>query len=223
MIIIHPANLSATLDATADAFFNQRPISPEIRQEIASLIISRQCQSGKDNLAFLPFAAESENPLRLYTGEELKTDFARSHILLIESTRILTLLELDNHAVAQSIQAATKHMARMCYSRFCTKGECKVLTIEYMRLLALDRTSETEEQISNHLARLSAERDGKGRWGGFPFYFTLLMLLDFYHPQAIQELQYSAPECRKIQSQNWPSNPFSTRRQAILEKVLVWS
>jgi hypothetical protein len=223
MSIIRPTSLSAILDSTAEGFFYQKPISTDLREEIATMLISRQIQSGPNSGFFIPYTSETETQSRLFCGEQLHTDFARRHIQLIESARVLKLLGVENRAVAQSIQLADHRMEMMCYSKFCSKGECKALTIAYLRYLLLDGTGNSASRVNTLLANLTSQRDGKGKWGGFPFFYTVLMLSESEDPLAIQELQYAAPTCEKLQAQNWPADPISKRRQEIVTKALARS
>jgi hypothetical protein len=222
-MIIHPTSLLATLDAAAEKLFYQESITNSQREEIVALILSRQCQSGVNAGFFLPFIAESEVKLNLFSGEQLKTDLARNHMPMIEAVRILKLLTQQDQVVTRAIQLANQHMEKMCYSFFCAKGECKALTIAYLRYLSLDGTGDSASQINTHLASLAGHRDGKGRWDGFPFFYTLLTLSEIADPLAAQELQYASLACKKLQAQKWSGYPVSKRRQEIIGIVLLRS
>jgi hypothetical protein len=223
MTIVHPTSLDATLDAAAETFFYQQPLPTPVREEIAALIIRRQCQSGVNSGFFIPFTAETESKGMLYSGEQLRTSFAQTHIRLLEAARILKLIAIENHGVSQALHVATERMKKMCYSKFCAKGECKALTIAYLRYLATDSKDNPAPQINNFLTLLVSHRDGKGKWGGFPFFFTLLMLTEVDDPQALKELKYSVQVCNKYQAGKWNADPISKRRQAILTKALARS
>lgn len=220
MIFVRPTSLAATLDTAAEAFFYQKPIPTAHREETASMLISRQIHSGSNSGFFIPFAAETETQSRLFSGEQLNTDFARSHIQLIESARVLNLLGMDNLAVTQSIRVADQRMSTLCYSKFCPKGECKSLTIAYMRYLTSCNASDSGTRLNSFLTKLANHRDGKGKWRGFPYYYTLLMLSEVDDPLATQELQYAAPLCEKQRGRIGSADPISNRRQAIITKVL---
>jgi hypothetical protein len=222
-MIIHPTSLSSTLDAAAEAIFYQNYLSNSLRHEIASLIISRQCQTGVNTGFFLLYAAESETKVKLFSGEQLNTNLARNHIPMIEAVRILKLLAYESHEVSHAIQLANQRIEKMCYSTFCAKGECKALTMAYLRVLSLDESGNSTSRINTHITNLAGQRDGKGRWGGFPFFYTLLMLSEINDPLATQELKYAAPFCEKQLSQNWFPDPFSKRRQDIIAKALARS
>jgi hypothetical protein len=223
MLIVRPTSLAATLDLAAEAFFFSKPIPTAHCEEIAMMLISRQNHSGSNSGFFIPFTAERETPFRLFSGEQLYTDFARSHIQLIESTRLLMLLSLNKTVVDHSIQIADQRMGTICYSKFCHKGECKSLTIAYMRYLTTCDLKDSGSRLKPFLNKLVAYRDGKGKWNGFPFYYTLLMLSEVADPLATQELQYATPICEKQRTLNWPRDLFSIRRQAIITKALARS
>jgi hypothetical protein len=219
MIIIRPTSLAATLDSAAEALLYQKPIPDDLRNEISMLLISRQIQSGSSSGFFIPLEAESTTQTRLFSGEPLRTEFASRHIQLIEATRILKLLAMDQAMVAKSILIAEHRMNAMCYSKFCSKGECKSLTIAYIRYLASSDGKDSSTQMGSFLTKLVDYRDGKGKWNGFPYYYTLLMLTEVDNPLAIHELQYAAPLFYKQSGSMSSSDPISTRRQAILTQA----
>ena len=220
MTIVRPTSLAATLDSAAEAFFYQKPIPADHRQSVASILVSRQIHSGSNSGFFIPFSAETEARSTLFSGERLLTDFARSHIQLIETARVLKLLGVDNDEVIHSIRLADQRMSSFCYSKFCPKGECKSLTIAYMRYLSSSNTKDSIKRLNSLLSKLVSHRDGKGKWSGFPYYYTLLMLSEIDDPLATQELQYAAPLCEKQRGQIRSADPISIRRQAIITKTL---
>jgi len=220
MTIIHPISLANTLDSAAEAFFYQKPIPTAHRQETASMLVGRQIHSGSNTGFFIPFTAETEARSRLFSGEQLLTEFARTHIQLIESARVLKLLEVNNDIITQSILVANQRMSTSCYSKFCSKGECKSLTIAYMRYLTSCDGRDSITRLNSLLSKLASYRDGKGRWGGFPYFYTLLMLSEVDDPLATLELQYAAPLCKKQRMQIGSADPISSRRQAIITKAL---
>jgi hypothetical protein len=222
-MIMHPTSLTATLDATAEAIFYQNNISTFLRNEITNQIINRQCQTGVNTGFFLLYASESQAKVKLFSGESLNTNLARNHIPMIEAVRILKLLDIGSYAVTHAIELANQRMEKICYSSFCAKGECKSLTIAYLRVLSLDGSVNSAPRMISHITNLANHRDGKGKWGGFPFFYTLLMLSEIDDPLAIQELKYAAPFCEKQLSQNWSADPFSKRRQDIIAKALARS
>ncbi len=223
MIIVHPTSLSDTLDSAEEAFFFHRSIVPSLCEGLAALIISRQIMTGSNSGVFIPFASKSRTQIRLFTGETLRTEFACRHVQLIEATRVLSLLALENPAVARSISLSNRRMSSMCYSQFCPKGECRSLTLVYMRFLASLNTGEASEHLSELLSHLEGYRDGKGKWHGFPYYYTILMLSETNDPKSANELQYTAPLLARLSGQKSPNDRYSIRCQSIFHNVLARS
>ncbi len=223
MIIVHPTSLSDTLDSAAEVFFFRRSIIPSLRDELASLIISRQIITGSNSGEFIPFASESRNQIRLFTGETLHTEFACRHLQLIEATRVLSLLALDNPAVTRSISLSIQRMNTMCYSQFCSKGECRSLTVAYMRFLASLNTSEASGHLSQLLAQLEGYRDGKGKWHGFPYFYTILMLSETDDPKSADELQYTAPVLERLSGQKSAGDRYAIRCQSTIHNLVARS
>ena len=219
-MIFYPANLTTIMENVGETFLHQQPINKIQSQEINSLLVSRQVNFGKNSAFFLPFASEKDRPPRLFTGETLRTDFAFRHIQLIEATRLLILLGEEREVVQHSISLAKQRMAASCYSTFCAKGECKAITIAYMRYMNCLAHQDIEPRLLHFLASLSSFRDGRGRWRGFPYYYTLLMLTELDESLAAQEINYAAPACEKLLKRARGSDQFSQRRQLILRNVL---
>ena len=223
MIIVHPTSLSDTLDSAEETFFFHRSIVTSLREDLASLIISRQILTGSNSGVFIPFASESRTQIRLFTGETLHTEFACRHLQLIEATRVLSLLALDNPAVSRSISLSNQRMNTMCYSQFCSKGECRSLTVAYMRFLASLNTNDASSHLNQLLAQLESYRDGKGKWHGFPYYYTILMLSETDDPKSADELQYTAPVLDRMSGQKSVKDRYSIRCQSIFNNVFARS
>ena len=216
MTIVHPTSLSDTLESAMEAFFYQKSIPPQLRNNLVTMLINRQIQSGSNAGSFIPFASESQNQSRMFTGEVLRTEFAVRNIQLIEVARLLALLEMDNPDVAKALLLSDRHMDLLCYSKFCAKGECKSLTIAYMRYLASLHTDDAASRLDQFLTRLASYHDGKGKWHGFPYYYTLLMLSDTDHPIAADELEYASSLFERLSHQVWSGDRYSNRCQSIL-------
>jgi hypothetical protein len=219
MNIVRPTSLAATLDSAAEALFYQKPIPTSLREDIATLLVSRQVQSGSNSGFYLPFAAESGTKSRLFSGEQVNTEFARRHIQLIEATRLLNLLANDISAVAKSVQIADQRMNAMCYHAFCSKGECKSITIAYIRYLVSSGQNDSAKRINSFLTQLVGHRDGKGKWNGFPYFYTLLMLCEVDDPLAAHELRYAIATSPKQSRSMFSADTVSMRRQAILARA----
>ena len=74
--------------------------------------------------------------------------------------------------------------------------------------------------MSPGLADLRSRRDGSGRWRTYPFYYTLLSLVEIDHPAAQAELTYAAPACERVLRRRPGSGEFEQRRAALARQVL---
>jgi hypothetical protein len=223
MSLIHPVSLIDTVDACSAEFFSGKTSKRSLCKDLAAMLISRQVVSGSNSGFFLPYAAEPRNETRLFTGETLRTQLASQHLPLIEITRLLRLLAVEDDASIRSIQLAEQRMRRMCYSSFCSSGECRALTIAYMRYLAVQGSDQSAERLSQFLETLKTHRDGKGSWRGFPYFYTLLMLSEISLSSATSELDYSRPSLEKLARQSKPDGSYTKRRQTIIDSILTRS
>ena len=67
---------------------------------------------------------------------------------------------------------------------------------------------------------LNKQRDGKGRWKGMPFYYTLLALSEIKSPLAKRELEYAAPGLEKLLKRFKDKDKYEKRRRKLVEKIL---
>jgi len=174
---IGSASLSETIDAIDARLVEGDSLSPEERDAAVALFLGRQIPSGRGGGMFVPFPAEYEAGVRLFTGERLRTRVATRNVLTLESARILSRLagrRADVRTALSRTEAAIRHA---CFAAsHCVVGECAHSSIAYMRDAASDRSGNRRKWIEDHLRVLGAHRDGAGRWRRFPFYYTLLAL-----------------------------------------------
>ena len=77
-----------------------------------------------------------------------------------------------------------------------------------------------EDKLDSMLPVLPLHRDAKGAWHRFPFFFTLLALIEMNRPAALSELRYALPDCEKKHKRLKPNDVYSERKIAVLERVL---
>ena len=223
MLPAQQSNLTATLDAVNEAFFYGRPLSIGQPLEVAQQIIERQNPSSR-RMTYTGFALderERQAGVILFTGEKLRTRFPAVDVLSVEACRALRLLAGDDPAAQATIKQVEVGLRRACFVQRCIMGECAHAMAAVWRYLAVGGLDETERRITDYMEILSAQRDGKGRWKRFPFYYTLLALSELDHPAALEEIRYVAPTCERYLRRRPQSDPISTRRRDILERILV--
>ena len=83
-----------------------------------------------------------------------------------------------------------------------------------------DGFGKCDDKLDSMLGVLPLHRDAKGAWRRFPFFFTLLALVEMDRPRALSELRYALPECEKKYKRLKPKDVHSGRKIAVLERVL---
>jgi hypothetical protein len=70
------------------------------------------------------------------------------------------------------------------------------------------------------MEHLKEHRDGRGRWGRFPFYYTLLALTEIPGGPATAEMRYAAPGLERMLKRSGRADGFDRRRRAVAERIL---
>jgi hypothetical protein len=219
-MLIHETSLSETIDAVSARLAEGKPLPAVEREDVVAWLLGRQIQVGRGGGMFAPFPGEYEAGVRLFTGERLRTRVAMRNVLTLESARILSALAGESADVRKTLSRSSVAMRHACFAlSHCVIGECAHSSIAYMRDAASDRSGDHRKWIEDHLHVIREHRDGQGRWKRFPFYYTLLSLLEVGTPSANAELEYARPACRRVVSRA-SSGDYVTRRRQILERAL---
>lgn len=220
-------SLSAVLDTVNEHTFYDIPIPQKTRKAMAALIMSRRDKPGAYAHMYAPFNDADIDRFRLFTGE-IPAPRSASHIMGEESIRSLILLDGKSKvvresiakasvAVNQSIEECSRKKYRHPSAFFC----CPKCTCGMWRNLAVGGLPRAEERLHNGMKALRGYRDGKGGWRQFPFYYTLLTLLDIGSPLARAELKYASGRCKRELGGTFVArNKYSRRRQDVLERAL---
>ena len=67
---------------------------------------------------------------------------------------------------------------------------------------------------------LEEHRDDRGRWQRFPFYYTLLALVEGGMKAAVPEMRYAAPGLERLLKRPATPDKYGVRRRALAERVL---
>jgi len=220
MQLIHPQSLTATLEAVDQAVFFKTPLSQAIKAETAEWIARQQMPNGSLT-GISPAPEDYLQDIRLFTGEKLTTRFAATEITGQEACRAMLLLAPANAEVRAALKQANQGLRHACFVNDCSQGECAHAAVSFGRYLAVGGFRDTDYWIEKLIPRIRAQRDGKGRWQGFPFYFTLLALTEIDHPAAKEELAYALPACKRLLNRSQPEDKYGQRRTEILRRVLL--
>jgi len=156
----------------------------------------------------------------LITGEKLSTKLAVKNISTIQKARLLSSLSAPNATDKSNLQKLDEWIKKQCFAEFCGVGECRHSSMAYLRYLGTLNDEIAVSTGETFIQRLSESRDGGGRWKGFPFYYTLLVLSEIPSQDARTELQYAVPACQRAMKRISRKNPYSKIRHDVLSDVL---
>ncbi|MFH1313467.1 MAG: hypothetical protein ABIJ00_09640 [Candidatus Eisenbacteria bacterium] len=67
---------------------------------------------------------------------------------------------------------------------------------------------------------LQEHRDGRGRWRRFPYYYTLLALVEGGEKTAVPEMRYAAPGLERMLKRSARRDRYDVRRRELAQRVL---
>ena len=224
MALITESSLALTVDAVAQAIFFRTPLPVAERRKAADFIAARQgkqhCYAG----LFAPLEGEPDDAFTLFTGESINSRAGARHILGEEAYRALLQLGETPGDVEQVIERAAATMGERLVSpdrrgagMYCC-GRCSVAV---WRCLLAGGYGGIEGYVESGVEALHAQRDGKGRWRVFPFWYTLLALEELRGKAALCEMRYAAPLLERALKRPEGGDRYATRRRMLAERVLA--
>lgn len=223
MSFVKKESLAFTLDAVNDAFFEERVISGEDKLEVARFIASRHGLYGSYANMFAPTQKELDEGIKVFTGENVRSKAATSHILGEEASRILNILKVSDKEVRNALDEATVGIqARFDeetrkFGFYC----CGFCTSSLWRNAAAGTLRKGETLLERGVKTLKMLRLGDGKWRRFPLYYTVLALSEMDFPPALAELRYVAPLLERALRRKASGDKYSIRRHMLAERVLA--
>jgi hypothetical protein len=187
--------------------------------QLANWILARQ--NRQKGFVFFPTPEDEEDGLRLLSGEKPRTKLLARNALELETLRLLALIEPKDAAVERLQQEVGQRLSRLCFAQVCKTGECAHASIAYLRYRMAAGGREATSQFEHGLQVLKQDRDGDGRWRKFPFWFTLLWLVELPAEMAQEELAYTRDRCKQLLIEDAPNAaPYASIRKKILHKAV---
>jgi hypothetical protein len=231
--LINRQSLAETLDAIDEALFFGRPLPKPQRAEAARWIASRQGLPGSYCGMFAPTARDFRKGIRLFTGERFATRAGSAHVLGEEACRALILLGAPGKEVRRALAAAGAGIAarlagseqreasagRPFLGKYCC-GKCSVALWRHLAAGGL-KAVRPRSWLAAGVKGLKASRDGRGRWKGYPFHYTLLALSEMPLPAAAAEMRYAAPALERALRRAARDGKYARRRRALAERILA--
>lgn len=224
MTLLNKTSLYKTVDNVNEAFFYGVKISKKDAASVASWISSRYDTEYSYNHSYGLTAEDMNSQVHTFTGERLLCASMR-HIMAEESARVLmqlseitgkkpdTLGKTDEwfYKMLKASEEAGKPLGTFC----C--GQC---TIGLWRYINAGGLPKYRDNVPLGIMSLHSNRDETGKWGRFPFYYTLLALSEIDDTMAVKEINYAMPACERALKRMNKENMFSRRKRDLLLKIM---
>jgi hypothetical protein len=226
MGVLNNLSLAQTLDNLNEAFYNGTNISPAEKIAVVRWITGRQGLAGSYHGLFAPTSDDLVNPVWLFTGEKIESRVGTSHILGEEASRALLILNVPLGDFQLVWQKANSNMLEWLHeyeTRNNSPGMycCGNCSPAYWRNIAAGGLDRQQERLESGMQALKALRTGDGLWRTFPYYYSLLAILDIKLKSALEEMRYTAPLLEKRLKRLNGEDKYTKRRKALAEKVLA--
>ncbi len=225
MSLIKPGSLAATVYAFEEAMWSGRSVSKTEKIAGAKWIAGRCGLEGSYEGMPAPTMKDFAGGVRLFTGEKVSSLAGVSHILGQEACRILALFGVNLPKIKTSLRTANECISARVYSTanshlkhgmYC----CAVCSCAMWRHLAVGGLKDQSLFLNRAVRTLRSRRDGKGRWRGFGFYYTLLALSEMNVADAGKEIVYARGACERSLARLKGRDRIAKRRGLLLQKLL---
>lgn len=220
---VYTNSLAKTVDSVEEAVFFGRKVPQSTKDEVARWIAARQGLDGAYADMFAPTTSDMKNGVRLFTGEFLGPSASLRHVSGEEACRAMVQLNSRSKEAKAALELASagmigrlKDVESNKHGLFC----CGTCDPALWRNITVGGLPGCERWLSSGMKALQGHRDGQGRWRRFPFFFTLLALIEIDLKAARDEMKYAAPKCESYIARNKGTRPIVKRRLAVAERVL---
>jgi hypothetical protein len=225
MSLLNKLSLAQTIDNVNEALFYGNKISRKEAWDIIDWIKTRLGTEYSYRGSFGITNRDFNSKIYTFTGEQLTSPASMRHIMAEETSRVLVQLskiakrklpelERSNKNLIGGIMRSEeegKHVGTYC---------CGPCTIGLWRHMSVGGFGSYSKKLGKGLDVLKSYRDGKGKWGRFPFYYTLLALSEINHLTAKKEIEYAKPVIESLLNRKNRDGKFSKRRQDVLRRAL---
>jgi len=224
MALLNKTSLYKTVDNVNEAIFYGKKISKSDARSISSWISSRYDTEYSYNHSYGLTKMDMNSPVCTFTGERLLCASMR-HIMAEESARVMLQLSEITGTMPETLKKTDERFYRMLKASeaagkpigtFCC-GQC---TIGLWRYLNAGGLPEYRKYITDGIRSLHSNRDEAGKWGRFPFYYTLLALSEIEDEAALKEINYAMTACERALKRMNKTNTFSRRKRDLLLKIM---
>jgi hypothetical protein len=220
-------SLFQTVDNVSEALFFDLEIGDNKKTEIADFILNQQGKPKTYADTFAPTEIDLKHDLVLFTGEKIKTNAGRCHMIGEESSRILRLIGGQSEKVQRALNKADlglltrinsgKNDPRYIHGTYC----CKACTCSLWLNTSSGGLKNDISLLDSGLKYLKTHRDNKGSWKGFPSNYILYVLNEIETDLVLDELKYAGNAIeRKLKRKISSESKYDLRRIEIYKRIL---
>jgi hypothetical protein len=223
MKLLDRTSLANTIDNVSEALLFEMDIADNEKQEIASFIAEQHYKPGAYANMFAPSERDMQRDLILFTGEKIKTNAGRRHMIAEEASRILRKLDIKTNRIKTALEEADQGIHKRItesgsqLGRYC----CKSCSCSLWLNLSSGNSGNNYKMLKSGLDFLKQHRENKGTWKGFPYFYTLYVLNEIDPDLAMDELRFASKSIlRWIKRKSSEETKYSLRRNFIGEAIL---
>lgn len=227
MHYLNTNSLFQTVDQVSEALFFDREIDDKEKTGIVNFILDQQGKPGTYADTFAPTEKDLTHDLVLFTGEKIKTNAGRCHMIGEEASRILRLIGGGSDKVREALDKAddgllsrinsVRNDLRYIPGTYC----CKACTCSLWLNISSGGLKNDLPLLESGMNYLKIQRDGKGGWKGFPGNYLLYVLNEIEPDLVVNELKYAGNAIeRKLKRKKSPESKYDVRRKKICERIL---
>ena len=219
-------SLFNTIDNVSEALFFDLDIDKDEQFEVAEFIVNQQGKPYTYANTFAPTAYDLNEDLILFTGEKIKSGAGKCHMIGEEASRVLRQMDLHNEKVELALKKADRGLKEQIdkyykeqkyeYGMYC----CRTCSCALWNNLASGGLDEDTDLLKAGINYLKKHRDNKGRWEGFPFYYTLFVLNSIELGLVSEELKYASGSIEKRLKRKHEKNKYEIRRNLICKMII---
>ena len=225
--LIWDDSLSRTLEAVAEAAFENRTLSLAERERVARWIAARQGLPKAKSGSFAGFPSELREGVVVFTGERFTHASAR-HILGEEACRVLRWLDVREPEVQAALERADRGLIAAValaehdprYGNNPGAYCCTKCTVGMWRNVISGGLDRHEERLRRGVGQFLRSSRGERQWRTFPFWYTVLALTEMDVAEARDELEFVAPVLERTARRAAPSDTYGKRRHELALRAL---
>lgn len=225
MPLLNKSSLAQTIDNVNEAIFYGKDISKKAANDVIRWISSREATEFSYADSFGITSKDIDGKVYTFTGEPLTSPASMRHIMAEEASRVLIQLSKITGKKVPALKSANQRLLKnIKYAESIGKKAgtycCGACSVGLWRHINAGGFDSLKKKLPTGVSSLKSFRDGKGSWGRFPFYYTLLALMEMKSPEAKREITYAMPVIISRLNRIKKTGKFAQRRYDLLLKLV---